>query len=72
LASQDLFAQPLALPDGEVRILNGQLRQGRRQAGAKSLVEDGHLPVEGVDGNPVGDDVVKDRGTDIILIAEFD
>ena len=61
-----------ALPDGEVRVLDGQLRERGRPAGGESAVEGGELPGEDAARPAVGGDVVAYGGEDVVVVAEDD
>ena len=69
LALQGLALQPVALPDGEVGVLDRQLRQGRRRPAAKALVEGGELADQHAHGPAVGDDVVQVEQQGVLLRA---
>src|SRR5262249_26020560 len=59
--------QPLALPEGEVCIVEGQRRERIGSIERKSLIERAELPDEDADGPPVGDDVMHREEEDVIL-----
>src|SRR6185295_9832549 len=51
--------EELALPEGEVRVLPGELREGRGAAGGEGTVEGRELPDQDPGRPGVGDDVVE-------------
>ena len=64
LPLQDLPLEPLSLPEGEVGVLDGQLRQ------ARAPVQRTQLADQHAHGPAVGDDVVKGEGDGVLLRAE--
>ncbi len=58
LAIQPLTLQPLALPDGEVSVLHGQLRQFRTSPRSEGFVSRTQLLEEHTDGPAIRNDVV--------------
>ncbi len=58
LAGERAGRERLPLPGGEVGVLDGELRQRRRPAAGKRLLERGDLASDDADRPAVGDDVV--------------
>ncbi len=71
LALEHFAFQPLALPGREVRVLEGQLGQGRGTARCEGLVEGGHLTDEDVHGPAVGDDVVHGQHQHVLALGQL-
>jgi hypothetical protein len=72
LTLEDLALQPLALPGGEVGVLDGRLGQRRGLAGAEGIVEGGYLADEHAERPAVGDDVVHRHLGDVLGVGEPD
>ena len=70
LRRQHLPVQPVALPLGEVRVLERELGERRRPPGAEGLVEDRELAREQPRGPAVGDDVVHHDEQHVLALAE--
>ena len=66
LRLQHLPLEPTALPDGEVGVLDGQLRQADRPPGGKGAVERGQLAHQDSLGPAVGNGVVEDEEGDVL------
>ncbi len=64
-------AQPAPLPHREVRVLNRQGLQRRRPAFTKGGVERRELAIEGVERDPVGDDMVEGGGADELFVIHL-
>ncbi len=64
--------QPLPLPARKVRILQRQLRQGRRLPGGERRIEGAHLAEEHAGGPAVADDVVQRVKQQVLARAEDD
>ena len=65
---EDLVAEPMALPEGEVHVPDRKLRQGRGALGDPCLVERGQVPDEDAQRPPVRDDVV-DHDTQLVVVG---
>ena len=63
---QHLALEPLALPDGEVRVLDRRLRQRRRPARREGGVERGQLGPDDLEGEEVDDQVVRRQQADVV------
>jgi hypothetical protein len=72
LGRQDLALQPLALPDREIGILQGQSRQWRRPAGPEGLVENRDLAHEDAERPGVAHDVVQGVEDEVVLAFKAD
>jgi hypothetical protein len=70
LLLQHLPVQVLALPQGELGVLLGQLRQRRRAPLAEGLVQTGHLADEHRGGPAVGDDVVQRHQQQVFALVQ--
>ncbi|MFT3769047.1 MAG: hypothetical protein QM820_26705 [Minicystis sp.] len=62
----------LTLPDGEVGILNGQLRERGGQALAERVLEEGELAKEDPERPAVRDDVMKRDEENLVVVGELD
>ena len=69
LPLQQRAAQPLALPEREVGVLDRRLRERRGAAGGKRLVERAQLAEEHLHGPAVADDVVHAEEQHVLLRA---
>ena len=67
LALDSFVRESLALPGSVIRVLQGRLRQRRRQAGAEGLVEGGDLRQDDVLGTAVRNRVMNDEVKNMTL-----
>ena len=70
LGFEDFALQPAPLPESEVRVLDGQRRQGRRPAGRERLVQGADLPHQDPHRPPVRHDVVQVDREDVLVAPE--
>ena len=61
LPRQDLAGEPAPLPDGEIRILDGERRQGRRAARRLRAIDGDRLAEQDLHRPAVGHDVMDDE-----------
>src|SRR5262249_37148055 len=71
-SAQSLTLQPLALPQGEVRILHRQRLERILSPLTIGLIQDRKLPVEDPLRPPVRDDVAHRPQQNVILLAQFE
>lgn len=62
--------EPVTLPDGEVRVLDGQLRQGRRETAEEGFIEHRQLVEEQAERPAVRDDVVDVHQQQVLTGSE--
>ena len=70
LPVQHLAGQPPSLPDGEVGVLQRQLKEGRWPAGREGRIEGRELPDQNGGGPAVRDDVMQGQENRVVLLAE--
>jgi len=70
LALQDLAAQPGGLPDGKIRVLHGQLRQGGRPAFGERGVERHDLVNQDAHRPAVARDVMHGQHGDMVMLSQ--
>ena len=70
LLGEGVDGEPLALPGGEVAVLNRQGGQGRSLAIESGGVESRQLGDENLQGPAIDDDVVQSQHQSVVLLSE--